>query len=326
MKIFLWFFLIFSPFLWFFPSENPDSKPDIVAMGDIMISRSVGAMTKKYGTNYITNSYNPISDVRNGSFVIANLESPFSHNDRDSHEHSFYFASNPQNISILNWLMQNQIPIISLANNHIFNAGFDGFRTTIQLLDENNILHTGLSLGENRGKFLEIIQNNHKYCFGAYSYDGQKYFDKKTNETWWVNSLSDAEIDILEMNNNSCDEKIFILHWGAEYRYTPSSNQIKLAHFLIDNGATMIIGGHSHIFGKTEIYKQKPIFYSLGNAIFDQEWGRKGCELNMDCIEINNKKVVPTHIGTAIKLKYPYIDFSFWQWEIEFWKMKKFNL
>lgn len=32
-------------------------------MGDIMISRSVGAMTKKYGTNYITNSYNPISDV-----------------------------------------------------------------------------------------------------------------------------------------------------------------------------------------------------------------------------------------------------------------------
>lgn len=215
--------------------------------------------------------------------------------------------------------------MISLANNHIFNAGFDGFRTTIKLLDEAQIFHTGLSVGENRATFLEIVKNHRKYCFGAYTYDGKKYVDKKTGETWWVNSLADAEKDIFEMQEKSCDEKIFMLHWGAEYRVNPSEKQVKLAHFLIDNGATMIVGGHSHIFGKTEKYKNKPIFYSLGNAIFDQEWGRKKCEPNMDCIfdTKTQKKIVPTHIGTAVKFSYPYTDFSLWNWEITIGKMEK---
>ena len=80
------------------------------------------------------------------------------------------------------------------------------------------------------------------------------------------------------MNEKGCDEKIFLLHWGSEYRFNPSKTQENLAHFLIDNGATIIAGGHSHTLGKREIYKNRPIFYSLGNAIFDQEWGRNGCE------------------------------------------------
>lgn len=100
--------LIFSPFFADFSSEQLAPKPDIVAIGDIMVSRSVGAMTKKYGTAYVTNGYNPLSDAENESFVLANLESPFSYNDRDSHEPTFYFASHPRNIEVLKWLMEGK--------------------------------------------------------------------------------------------------------------------------------------------------------------------------------------------------------------------------
>lgn len=136
---------------------------------------------------------------------------------------------------------------------------------------------------------------------GAYSYDGRKYTNSKTRENYWVNSLADAENDILEMQKDFCDFRIILLHWGREYKVQPTEAQKNLAKKLIDNGANLIIGGHSHIFGYYEKYKNSWIFYSMGNFSFDQEWGRDGCEPSMDCIfdEKLQKKTVPTYLGTA---------------------------
>lgn len=302
-------------------SETP---PNIVAIGDVMLSRSVGAQTKKYGTSAITDFYNPFSVAREWDFALLNLESPFSEKDRDTNEASFYFASNPKNIKIISWLADGKNGIVSLANNHIYNAGFDGFRTTISSLDDAGIAHIGLSKNE-RIPFISLRRANRLYCFGAYSYDGRAYFDKKTKENWFVNSLANAKKDIFAMNDEHCDEKIFMLHWGQEYKFSPNKSQRDLAYFLIDNGATLIIGGHSHILGETENYKGRMIFYSLGNAIFDQEWGKRGCQKWMDCITDpkTKKQIVPTNIGTSVTLSFPYSDFSFQKWDISVGKMEK---
>jgi poly-gamma-glutamate synthesis protein (capsule biosynthesis protein) len=58
--------------------------------------------------------------------------------------------------------------------------------------------------------------------------------------------------------------------WGVEYRDSAVSGQQKLAHAIIDAGADIIIGSHPHWVQNFEVYKGKPIFYSLGNFIFDQ--------------------------------------------------------
>lgn len=259
-----------------------------------------------------------------GSFLIFNLESPFSKNDRDTHEPSFYFASNTKNIDVLSWLTKDKLAIISLANNHIYNAGFEGFQTTIDTLDHAGISHIGLSKNT-RKPFVSLYRAGKLYCFGAYTYDGRSYSDKKTGNIWFVNSLDDAKNDIFAMNNEGCDEKIFSLHWGREYRVSPTESQKNLAHFLVDNGATLIAGNHSHILGTIEYYKNTPIFYSMGNLAFDQEWGRDGCEKNMDCIfdEKLAKQTVPTYIGTAAKLTFPYRDYALWQWNIKVGKLEK---
>lgn len=303
-------------------SINKNTQPNIYAIGDVMLSRQVWFLTKKHTTNYITNGYNPLGNIEKNSFVIMNLESPFSPNDNDIDKQTFIFASNPKNIDILSWLTKNNTAIVSLANNHISNAWFLWFKTTQDVLSKNNILFVGLSEGT-RQKFLEIERNNKKFCFNAYSYDWNIYIDKKNNQKWLVNSLEDAKKDVFEMNKNLCDEKIFILHWGREYKFEPTASQKNLAHFLIDNGATMIIGSHSHIFGKVEFYKDRPIFYSLWNAIFDQNWWKEKCYKNMDCIfdKRSKKEIVPTNIGTAIELKFPYKNFRFWQWNIDYWKL-----
>src|SRR3989344_3398134 len=68
----------------------------------------------------------------------------------------------------------------------------------------------------------------------------------------------------------AADFIIINAHWGAEYKSLSNSRQRQLAHSLIDAGADVIIGHHPHVVQEMEIYNNRPIFYSLGNFIFDQ--------------------------------------------------------
>jgi poly-gamma-glutamate synthesis protein (capsule biosynthesis protein) len=64
---------------------------------------------------------------------------------------------------------------------------------------------------------------------------------------------------------------VFIsLHWGIENQPSVHPTQIEIAHLLIDEGADCIIGHHPHVPHGIEVYKERPIFYSLGNFIFAQ--------------------------------------------------------
>ena len=61
-------------------------------------------------------------------------------------------------------------------------------------------------------------------------------------------------------------------HWGTEYEQTHSISQEKLAHAWIDAGADFVFGGNPHVIQDAEVYKGKPIFYSMGNLLFDQDF------------------------------------------------------
>jgi poly-gamma-glutamate capsule biosynthesis protein CapA/YwtB (metallophosphatase superfamily) len=117
----------------------------------------------------------------------------------------------------------------------------------------------------------------------------------------WRNSLEEEHIlvDIEEMKKLDCDVKILSLHRGAEYRIHPNQRQRNLARTLIDHGADLIIGGHSHVPGEIERYQGKYIFYSLGNFIFDQGRGKKATGSEFDYIydHILERKTVPTYIA-----------------------------
>ena len=59
------------------------------------------------------------------------------------------------------------------------------------------------------------------------------------------------------------------MHWGWEYEPEASDRQKQLARAMIDAGASMVVGGHAHVTQGAEIYKGRPIVYSLGNFVFD---------------------------------------------------------
>ncbi|HEY4202507.1 MAG TPA: CapA family protein [Devosiaceae bacterium] len=65
------------------------------------------------------------------------------------------------------------------------------------------------------------------------------------------------------------DLVILSCHWGVSGRGEPVEYQREIAHAALDTGADMVFGHHPHVVQGSEVYKGKPIFYSVGNFVFD---------------------------------------------------------
>jgi poly-gamma-glutamate capsule biosynthesis protein CapA/YwtB (metallophosphatase superfamily) len=64
------------------------------------------------------------------------------------------------------------------------------------------------------------------------------------------------------------DIVVVMVHWGVELDTRPRDEQVALGHRMIDAGADVIFGGHSHRLQPMESYHGRPIFYSLGNFVW----------------------------------------------------------
>jgi poly-gamma-glutamate synthesis protein (capsule biosynthesis protein) len=83
------------------------------------------------------------------------------------------------------------------------------------------------------------------------------------------NGLQTA-LDDLQTIKPLSDLVIVIAHWGNEYQTTANQTIQALAHSFIDLGADLVIGSHPHVVQQQEVYKNKTIYYSLGNFVYDQ--------------------------------------------------------
>src|SRR4029079_17149916 len=74
------------------------------------------------------------------------------------------------------------------------------------------------------------------------------------------------------------DIVIVFPHWGIEYSARPFTGQQRLARQIIDAGPAMVIANRAHGPVSMEFYKEKPIWYALGNFVFDQTWSEPTME------------------------------------------------
>jgi poly-gamma-glutamate synthesis protein (capsule biosynthesis protein) len=82
----------------------------------------------------------------------------------------------------------------------------------------------------------------------------------------------------VEEAKQRADFVIVSMHAGTEYADKPDDSQVNFAHAAIDAGADLVIGHHPHVVQTMEKYKEKYIFYSLGNFVFDQMWFQETTE------------------------------------------------
>jgi poly-gamma-glutamate synthesis protein (capsule biosynthesis protein) len=165
------------------------------------------------------------------------------------------------------------INIVSIANNHIFDLGVDGFRNTIRLLKENNIKYCGAGMNIEEASAPAVIKYEDKtIAFFAYCKYGTPfigYVPLATVNTPGINPLIVEKVCFDIKTAKKKYDYVFVLpHWGREHTFLPPYECKTMAYKMIEDGADGVIGGHPHQIQSHITYKKRPIFFSLGNFLF----------------------------------------------------------
>ncbi len=167
--------------------------------------------------------------------------------------------------------VQRHFDAVGLANNHSGDYGPEAFAQMLGLLKKSGLgyyggghnlkeAHTPL-IFERQGVRIAVLgydefqprnfEADHDRPGVAWSEDEQVVRDITDARRVW-----------------KADVVIPVMHWGWEEPIA-NARQRALARLMIDAGADAVIGGHPHQLQDTDIYKGKPIFYSLGNFVFE---------------------------------------------------------
>jgi poly-gamma-glutamate synthesis protein (capsule biosynthesis protein) len=283
---------------------DPAGSWTLVAGGDIMLDRGVAQTVKinKKGVDFpfdggtadITSRYccssfgwelprvKRVGDggamralISGADLAIANFENPAPDRFR-YHTSGTVFSADP---ALIEGLANAGIDWVSLANNHIGDAGRAGIVQTIDNLAEFGIASGGAGRNARAARRPTILEAG-GIKVGILGYDTIAPVYRAGPETPGSASLS-AEIvaqDVQKARDAGAEVVIVFPHWGTEYDPTPFKGQQDLARASIDGGADLVIGNHAHWAGAMEVYDGKPIWYALGNFVFDQTWSEPTME------------------------------------------------
>ena len=120
-----------------------------------------------------------------------------------------------------------------------------------------------------------------------------------------IDSLCTA-IQRLKRQHPGC-AVVVSLHWGAEHKTEPIPAQRMQAHRLVDAGADALVCHHTHTLQTSETYRGKPIFYSIGNFIFDQS---KPINSRAALVQLRITKTAVTATSFPIYIRYcvPHLE------------------
>ncbi len=235
--------LLFLKFANFSTSTPPSSPVTIGLVGDIGLGRYITATARaKNDFSWSFQKVNPW--LSQNDLNLGNLEGPVINNCPTENNNTFVFCADPKFIPYLNHF------VLNLNNNHILNYGLDGLNQTKSFLPQNSFYDNFLTKKING------------LTFGFLGYDFITY--PQTNIPNIIQKIKSVRPLV--------DYLVISIHWGNEYLTQPEPWRVNLAHQLIDAGADVIHGQHPHVWQGVETYKNKLIFYSFGNFIFDQDW------------------------------------------------------
>lgn len=238
--------------------KTVDKTTTFVVGGDLMFDRNVWHRYKDLGLSHIFDKLGTRvfwgADLR-----LANLEGPISSKaiDDDWQSGNMVFNFPPETITALKLIKFN---VLSLSNNHSLNAGQNGLANTKKVLTDAGIKSPGNQEGFSADNLARIESPTPLSIITV---------DELVKQ-------DESAVDTMIKQEKSAGRFVIVIpHWGVEYQSKHDSSQSYLAHGWIDAGADIVVGGHPHVTQDFEIYKNRPVVYSLGNFVFDQFFSKE---------------------------------------------------
>jgi poly-gamma-glutamate capsule biosynthesis protein CapA/YwtB (metallophosphatase superfamily) len=256
----------------------------IVFVGDIMLARNVEAIMSRNGQDFPFAGLD-LSQLAPNAAIVGNFESSMAIEHAQTPANNLKFSVNNNYLKTVN---NAHFTHLSLANNHSFDFSESGYLNTIEQLSKYNIETFGHEYSV-ASQSISIVKTPH----GAVALIGVNASDGR---------LDMAKLKlVIEESTRSSEMQIVFIHWGVEYDKTHHSSQKTLARAMVSMGVDLIVGHHPHVVQDIELIDDVPVFYSLGNYVFDQYFSnevQQGLVLALDFINGGNVMLLPiTSIG-----------------------------
>lgn len=257
------------------PISTPTPIPQVTLglMGDLGLGRHITSTART--KNDFSWSFQKIDPwLSQNDFNLANLESPIIKDCPLGVTGTFTFCGDDRFIPNLHSF------ILNLNNNHMLNYGPSGLTQTKSYLPRT---------------FYDnfYTENFNGITFGFLGYDFITYPNLNKKEILSRISSLDSQVDWL----------IVSIHWGNEYLPQAEKWRIDLGRLIVDAGADIVHGHHPHVWQSFEIYKDKPIFYSFGNFIFDQSWSYETSHSQIARLTLTKDKIIKQELF-PIEIKF----------------------
>ena len=279
-------------------------EKSIVVTGDVMFGRKMPAVLDSGESpfRYVENV------TKNADVLLVNFENPVTTSSY-AVKGDVPLKADPKYTYLLSGA--NDVVVASQANNHALDYGEAGLNESIRNLKEAGIYVIGAGMNSAEASQPVVIESGDRKITILNYMDADNFAEYRgvmdpatANSSGYSAYDSElAERQIQEARENGSSIIIAYLHYGNEYSRSPNDNQVKISHELINDGADIVIGSHAHVTQGVEMYNGKPIFYNLGNFIFDQSNPATHISyfLNLDLVEDNcTVTLYPTYISNYL--------------------------
>lgn len=240
-------------YIYYTKEDAPEKlqRVTLLGFGDVMLDRAVRSLMDNNGLSYPFEKI--VGDIGGTDYVFANFEGPIKEIPVATSK-SISFRFKPDVVQVIK---DAGITIVSIANNHALDQGWGGREDTKKFLEAGGVSYFGNP------------KNEHDENVHISNISGSRVAFLGYDDTIFKIDVDAAAAYIQQLKAEN-DYVIVSVHWGVEYVHTPTSRKVELAHRFADAGADLVIGHHPHVVQTMEIYNGVPIFYSLGNFVFDQ--------------------------------------------------------
>jgi len=249
------------------PGSSPERRKIVIhAAGDTSLDPNFISTYRTEGYGYAWSGLDGLFE--NDDLSIVNLECAVSEKGSPLPK-DFNFRGDPR---ALPPMRKAGVEVASLANNHAYDYGPEALVDTVKNLRDVGITPVGAGKDDVEAEAPAVLR------VGGWSI-AVVAWDAVVDP--WPTAVAapahpgvafghdfNAVVRAVRSVSRRADLTIVQTHWGVELDTQPESFQVPQAHELIQAGADMIFGGHSHRLQPLDIYKGKPIFWSLGNFVW----------------------------------------------------------
>ena len=237
------------------------------AVGDILCSQAMlddayNEETKAYD---FSNMFRRVSGyINNADIIMGTMETGVASGDYNDKNAPLEFAQA---------VKDSGVNLVTISHNHSLDNGVAGLSETKENLEKIGYTVVGDKLDTSNAVVIRKVKNT-KIAFLTYTcfLDNQNNLSDEEKSCINIYSEEQAKSDIEYAKENDAEYICVLIHWGDAISETVNDEQRKIADFLVENGANLILGAHPSVVQPMEVRQNKDgdnvfIAYSIGTYI-----------------------------------------------------------